>query len=171
MSAENPLLRLGPGPNAEQRTIIAQASVESPPTAEEMGQLKGLPLARGFLARYLDDAGATLEKAARVISEGMDANETKVFSHKGDVVYSEPLIDHPTRLSAAELNLRARGELREQQQTVNLFQGLTDEQLAQIAAGQLDPASLIDVGPRIQNPARGGPAHAQPPSPPPPAAT
>ena len=51
-----------------------------------------------------------------------------------------------TRLEAAELNLKARRELND---GVNLFMQMTDEQVAGIAAGTLDPATLIDLGPRV----------------------
>ena len=103
------------------------------------------PAVRGYMAKYLDDAGATLEASAKVIS---DAHTATKITDDGD-----ELPDHHTRLNAAELNLKIRGELKDNASNFNLFAGLTDEQLAMIASGQLDPASLIDVGPRMENPA------------------
>lgn len=102
------------------------------------------PQARVYMANYLDKAGATVEKAARVISEAMDAMETKFFSFEGRVCDERDVVDHGTRLGAAQLNLKARGELKEGAQVqVNLYADLTDQQLAAIASGAADPRSFL----------------------------
>ena len=61
----------------------------------------------------LDRAGASLDKTARVIAEAHRANTVKVFNDpENGITYSDPLIDHNTRMKAAELNLKARGLLQ-----------------------------------------------------------
>ena len=63
------------------------------------------------IERILDEAGATREKAAKVINEALEATQTRVFCPgEGKLVYSEPFIDHQTRLKAAEMNHRLRGD-------------------------------------------------------------
>lgn len=81
----------------------------SPRRAEQTGsELMRDPEIQEQVGKYLDKAGATLEKSARVIAEAHDATETKVFNGPAGIAYSEPLIDHPTRLRGAELALKAR---------------------------------------------------------------
>ena len=136
----------------EQDDAVIAEKVGLPNAAAVKAALRA-PNMQGYLAKYLDDAGATLESAARVIAEAENAMATKFFAHEGQIIDREDVVDHPTRLAAAELNLKARGELRDSSVSANIFVGMSDEQVAQIAAGQIDPATLIDVGPRISNPA------------------
>lgn len=149
---------------SDQEFIAAELVVEGKLTMEEIARRAGLPMEkvravmskpqiRGFLAKHLDDAGATLEASAKVIAEAQHAEKMVVSNYKGEVQVVNAGPDHSTRLTAAELNLKARGELRETAANVNLFMDLSDDQLARIANGELDPAKLIDVGPRIENPA------------------
>jgi folylpolyglutamate synthase/dihydropteroate synthase len=149
-------------PDAE--FVAAELVVRGKLTLEEIAEKAGIPLdrvkavmstpqVRGYLSKHLDDAGATLEASAKVIAEAHQAEKIVVVSYKGDSHLVNAGVDFGTRLAAAELNLKARGELKDGGQSINLFMDLSDEDLARIAAGQLDPATLIDVGPRISNPA------------------
>lgn len=63
------------------------------------------------MERILDEAGATRERAAAVISDAMEAESRQVFyaGQKG-VVYADPSPDHSIRLKAAELAHRLRGD-------------------------------------------------------------
>jgi len=86
------------------------------------------PHVAAALDAALDEAGATVKASAQVIAAGHKASTVKVFNDKVDgIVYATPLVDHPTRMKAAELNLRARrliGSGPEEgggSQTVNLF--------------------------------------------------
>ena len=153
----------GPAPPREE-FAVAELVSEGNLTLEEISKKSGfsverikavmkIPQIRGYLSKYLDDAGATLEKSAAAIAEAHVARNMVVSSFKGDVQVVDAGPDHQIRLKAAELNLKARGELREGGQSINLFMDLSDEQLAQVAKGELDPSTLIDVGPRIANPA------------------
>lgn len=106
------------------------------------------PETRAFLAAYLDAAGATIEKTAQRISEALDAEETKFFAYEGEIVSERSVVDHGMRLKAAELTLRARGELKDGVNVnFNKFMSVSDEDLARIASGELDPAAL-QPGPR-----------------------
>ncbi len=107
-----------------------------------------LPQVRMYLADELEKAGATLAASAAVIAEAHQAKKTTYFQHEGMVTDSREDVDHKIRLSAAELNLKARGELDDHAST-NIFMEMTDEQVAGIAAGTIDPATLIDLGPRV----------------------
>jgi hypothetical protein len=108
-----------------------------------------LPQIAGYLSKCLDDAGATLESTAVVVAEGQKAVKKTYGIYKGEIIDERSDPDHGTRLAAAELNLKARGELKGDRVQVNLFNGLADRDVAAIAAGQLDPAKLVDRGPRI----------------------
>ena len=69
------------------------------------------PEVQAMLLKALDKAGATIEKSAKVLADAHDANEVKVFNSDTGIEYSKPLVDHVTRLKAAELNGRFRGLL------------------------------------------------------------
>ncbi len=107
-----------------------------------------LPQVRGYLTDALEKAGATIDAAAKVIAEAQVAEKVTYFQHEGVVTDQRSDVDHKTRLHAAELNLKARGEMRDQEAT-NIFMSISDEVLAGIAAGTIDPATIIDLGPRV----------------------
>ena len=71
------------------------------------------PMIQSEMTSVMDAAGATREQAGRVVHEGMDACETKVFLNKktGRLVYSQLLVDHGNRLRAAELRARLVGDM------------------------------------------------------------
>lgn len=63
----------------------------------------------------LDRAGASLDKSAQVIAAAHKASVVKVFKGEDDqIIYATPLVDHNTRMKAAELNMKARGLLNTQ---------------------------------------------------------
>lgn len=73
----------------------------------------------------LEQGGATREKAARVVSEAMDADVTRVFCPgEGELVYADPMPDHPTRLKAAEMSHKLRGDFPtpNEQERIRLLQ-------------------------------------------------
>lgn len=143
-------------PKAE---IARQAGL---PDAKAVDAAMRLPYVRGYLSDELDRAEATLASAAKVISEAQRADDIRAVGTAAGVEKVNVGPDHAIRLKAAELNLKARGELRETQGSANIFLGMTDEQVAKIAAGELKMAALIDVGPRIENPAIERPAEPGP---------
>lgn len=105
------------------------------------------PTLKAHLSNYLDDAGATLRKSAEVIAGAHDATETKFFAFEGEVRDEKTVVDHKTRLSAAKLNLEARGELNSGVNvTFNKFGDLTDEELAKIALGQAPANRFLPGG-------------------------
>lgn len=124
--------------------------------SKAMMQTLSIPQVRGYLHAELDLAGATLAKTAQVIAEAHAATEEHYFAYNGQVVDERSTPDHSIRLKAAELNLKARGELVDKE-GINIFMQMSDEQLAGIASGQIDPGALIDLGPRV-NELRDGPA-------------
>ncbi len=80
---------------------------------------------RREIERVLDEAGATREKVAQVLHKALEAKITRVFCPKdGELVYSEPLEDHPTQVRAAEVVGKLRGDFptTHEQERVALLQ-------------------------------------------------
>lgn len=76
---------------------------------KEIGKKAGV-IARDAIIALAEENGVNAAKAFRRIAEALDANSIKVF--KGDnvlgdpeLIYSEPMVDHTTRLRASELVL------------------------------------------------------------------
>jgi phage terminase small subunit len=83
------------------------------------------PNVRREIERVLDEAGATREKVAQVLHKALEAKITRVFCPKdGELVYSEPLEDHPTQVRAAEVVGKLRGDFptTHEQERVALLQ-------------------------------------------------
>ena len=76
------------------------------------------------IERVMDKAGATREKVAQVLNEGLEAGITRVFCQEGEVIYSEPLIDHPTRVRTAEVISKLRGDYAPMKLDVTGLEGL-----------------------------------------------
>ncbi len=62
------------------------------------------------IERALDEVGATREKVTQVLHNGLEAKTTRVFCNDGELIYSEPLEDHPTQVRAAEVVGKLRGD-------------------------------------------------------------
>ncbi len=82
------------------------------------------PNVRREIERVLDEAGATREKVAQVLHNGLEAKTTRVFCQDGQVIYSEPMEDHPTQVRAAEVVEKLRGDFptTHEQERVALLQ-------------------------------------------------
>lgn len=66
---------------------------------------------RTEIERILDEVGITGKMVAEVLRGGLKAKTTRVFCPTGGtVVYSKDLVDHPTRLRAAEIAFKLRGD-------------------------------------------------------------
>ncbi len=88
---------------------------------------------RSEIERIMDEAGATRKKIAHVLRGGLNAKITRVFCPPGGtVVYSKASVDHPTRLRAAELASKLRGDFPATKTLVDV-QGLGDVGIAIIA--------------------------------------
>lgn len=134
-------------PMVEAHAAI-DAAMNGSEAAVDVLKAMNSPQVRGYLTSELDKAGATVESAAKVIAEAQSANGAQVVSYLGEASVVDTGPDHAIRLRAAEMNLKARGELTDRE-GVSIFMQMTDEQLAGIAAGTLDPATIIDLGPRV----------------------
>ncbi len=79
---------------------------------------------RREIERVLDEAGATREKVAQVLHNGLQAKITRVFCNDGELTYSKPLEDHPTQVRAAEVVGKMRGDFptMHEQERVALLQ-------------------------------------------------
>jgi hypothetical protein len=75
-----------------------------------LSQLESHRELAAVVERALTEHGATLEKIGRVASEAMDATVVESFCTKlGDIVQTSPMVDHQTRLKAAELTGKLLG--------------------------------------------------------------
>ena len=80
---------------------------------------------RREIERVLDEAGATRKEVAQVLYKALHAKTTRVFCpNDGELVYSEPLEDHPTQVRAAEVVGKLRGDFptMHEQERVALLQ-------------------------------------------------
>ncbi len=79
---------------------------------------------RREIERVLDEAGATREKVAQVLHNGLQAKITRVFCNVDELTYSKPLEDHPTQVRAAEVVGKMRGDFptMHEQERVALLQ-------------------------------------------------
>ena len=62
------------------------------------------------IERVMQAGGLTREKIVGALKNGLEAKQTKVFCQEGQVIYSEPLEDHPTQVRAAEVAGKLRGD-------------------------------------------------------------
>ena len=79
---------------------------------------------RREIDRALDEVGATRKKVAQALYSGLEAKTTRVFCQDGQVIYSDPLPDHPTQVRAAEVVGKLRGDVptnREQDRITGLI--------------------------------------------------
>ena len=80
---------------------------------------------RREIERVLDESGATRKMVAQVLYNALVAKITRVFCPKdGELVYSEPLEDHPTQVRAAAVVGKLRGDFptTHEQERVALLQ-------------------------------------------------
>ena len=62
------------------------------------------------IERVMEAEGLTREKVVQALRNGLEAKQTKVFCNDGELIYSEPLEDHPTQVRAAEVAGKLRGD-------------------------------------------------------------
>ncbi len=106
------------------QTKAAEAAGYSPARARQTGhRLATKGDIRTEIERIMDEAGVTRKMVAQVLRGGLEAGITRVFCQDGEVIYSESLIDHPTRLRAAEIASKLRGDFPATKTTVDV-QGL-----------------------------------------------
>ena len=107
------------------QTKAAEAAGYSPRRAKQAGHEAVTNRdVRSEIERIMDEAGITGKMLAQVLRGGLQAKITRVFCPKdGELVYSEPLEDHPTRLRAAEIGFKLRGDFPATKTTVDV-QGL-----------------------------------------------
>jgi hypothetical protein len=76
------------------------------------------------IERIMDEAGVTGKMLTQVLRGGLKARITRVFCPTGGtLMYSRSLVDHQTRLRAAEIGFKLRGDFPPTKATVD-FQGL-----------------------------------------------
>jgi hypothetical protein len=106
------------------KSAIAAGYTDKAP-AEAAHQLLRNTQVEREIDRVLDEAGATRKKMAEVLRKCLEAKTVRVFCPKdGELVYSEPLEDHPTQVRAAEVVGKLRGDFptTHEQERVALLQ-------------------------------------------------
>ena len=79
---------------------------------------------RSEIERIMDEAGVTGKMLTQVLRGGLKAKITRVFCPTGGkLVYSRGMVDHPTRMRAAEIAFKLRGDFPATKTTVDV-QGL-----------------------------------------------
>ncbi len=144
----------------ELRRRLIRAVIENPEaTYQELAGIIGVsgrnkvinllnkPQVANILYDLLDRNGAQLSDSAKVIGEAHTANHVKIFQHRGQIIKDDTSADFPVRLQASELNFKLRGKLKDAGVTLNVFDSMTDTQIAQIASGQKQVNDFIDVTP------------------------
>ena len=104
------------------KSAIAAGYTDKAPAEAAHQLLKNTQVERE-IDRALDEVGATREKVAQVLHNGLEAKTTRVFCQDGKVIYSDPLEDHPTQVRAAEVVGKMRGDFptnREQDRITGL---------------------------------------------------
>ena len=161
VSGEPPAPSEGRGalPITPTQRAIAEARLADPEKsqkdiARELGvcpntvsQALSKPAVRMMMSQHLDAAGAGLAKTAQRISEGMDAEKITYFQKDGEVTDERVDVDHRTRLEAAELAMEGHGVKEQAGVQVNIYQDLSDEQLAAVASGAAKMTDFIDLRP------------------------
>lgn len=113
------------GKSVKDAAVEAGISKGGPETARVAAyDILQRPHVAAALDKALDEAGASIKDSAKVIGDAHSAFKVGLSKFGAPIVIGE---DHPTRMKAAELNLRARrliGSGPEEgggNQTVNLF--------------------------------------------------
>jgi hypothetical protein len=92
---------------------------------EDAGRKAG-EIARTRFLQVLEKKGS-LEKAALRIHQGLNAKLVKVFNDKeAGIVYSKPLVNHQTRLRAADLVTKAMDVLPDERIKMDVGGDLVD---------------------------------------------
>lgn len=110
------------------------------------------PNIRGEVERVLVRAGATLEKVAEVLRQGMDATRVRVFMKKsGTLAYSKPLVDHAERRLAAETVAKLHGAFptTRQQERMALLQ--IQQNLVIVPPAESDPQTEAEKRAELEN--------------------
>ncbi len=92
---------------------------------EDAGRKAG-EIARTRFLQVLEKKGS-LEKAALRLHQGLNAKLVRVFNDKeAGIVYSKPLVDHQTRLRAADLVTKAMDVMPSEKLDLNIHGDLVD---------------------------------------------
>lgn len=77
--------------------------------ASEVNSTISKPHVREVLVEALAKVGVTPDKLARVLADGLDAEQTKLFAHEGMIMDARNVTDHPTRHKFLETALTLVG--------------------------------------------------------------
>ncbi len=103
------------------QTKAAELSGYSPERAKQTGHdIVTNRDVRSEIERIMDEAGVTRKMVAQVLRGGLEAGITRVFCQNGEVIYSDPLIDHPTRVRTAEIVSKLRGDFPATKTTLDI---------------------------------------------------
>ena len=92
------------------------------------------------IERALDEEGLTRKKVAQVLHKGLDAKITRVFCQEGEVIYSEPLEDHPTQVRAAEVVGKLRGDFPTHREQDRISGLIFQQNIVIVPGGMPEPA-------------------------------
>ncbi len=91
------------------------------------------------IERVMEAGGLTREKIVGALKNGLEAKQTKVFCQDGEVIYSEPMEDHPTQVRAAEVGAKLYGDFPSNRQQDRMAALIFQQSIVIVPGGMPKP--------------------------------
>ena len=95
------------------------------------------------IERVMQAGGLTREKIVGALKNGLEAKQTKVFCQEGEVIYSEPLEDHPTQVRAAEVAGKLYGDFPSARQQDRIAALIFQQSIVVVPGGLPEPEEKV----------------------------
>ncbi len=95
------------------------------------------------IERVMEAGGLTREKIVGALKNGLEAKQTKVFCQDGEVIYSEPLPDHPTQVRAAEVAGKLYGDFPSGRQQDRIAALIFQQSIVVVPGGLPEPEEKV----------------------------
>ncbi len=99
---------------ANPKKPIKKLAKDNGLTVAKTNKILALPQVNEYLAQEMTAAGLTLRKGLEAIKDGLEAKKVQYFQKDGEVTDERVVVDHTTRLHAAELDVKLHGFLQPQ---------------------------------------------------------
>ena len=91
------------------------------------------------IERVMQAGGLTREKIVEALKNGLEAKQKKVFCQEGQVIYSEPLEDHPTQVRAAEVAGKLWGDFPSNREQDRMAALIFQQSIVVVPGGMPEP--------------------------------
>jgi hypothetical protein len=95
------------------------------------------------IERVMEAEGLTREKIVGALKNGLEAKQKKVFCQEGEVIYSDPLEDHPTQVRAAEVAGRLYGDFPSNREQDRMAALIFQQQIVVVPGGLPQPEEKV----------------------------